>query len=379
MKTLIRGRWVPTDLVGLGAEARKNFASQQRRKRLLNSSRRRLLPPQSYTMDYRKECVAAAILRHTGGSRQYAVLVDPWTELPAGLDPSQEYKVIAKLRDQVYGSGFNPGVFTAEGKQAFDMIGNAARSLRLGLMALARRDVRGVLAAFTFPPNHRGEVRRIVQGRAGLPSRFLELQYGWRPLLSDMEEGAQYLAYASVTPGVGRVSARRTWASAASWGGDPPGGNLAAYANRLTVHELTIRAFVTSKSKPFVPSLASLATVAYEKTPWSFVLDWVVPIGPFLESLRTKSDIQGKFVRSYKTTTYWWGSRPARGFSVSGYLAEAPFKKRVVFSRQVTDALSVPYPVTLLADPITRSWERAANAVALLAQSGPRILAAIKR
>lgn len=304
----------------------------------------------------------------TGTSNEYG-----YTDTHCRFDESQEYKLIAKLRRKVYGSGFHPGIFAAEMPEALRMITSSATRLRLGLLSAAIGDWRGIIRNLGYPRDYRRIRRAFLSFRAGrmtLSQFWLELQYGWLPLLGDLENATAYLAEA-ISGGAAkhsrRVAATRSWA-ATEYG--TPGG-LAYWGRKVTTFQLRyVITDLEADSHFSFPSLASVASVAWEKLPYSFVFDWVAPISDYLAALRTAADIRGVVVRSLKRTTVWdqWTPRPDNDFPAWYNFSQYNERRTMMsFDRSVSSEINPPTPLgDLSSSSIFSSWTRAANAVALL-------------
>lgn len=288
----------------------------------------------------------------------------PTTSGPLWL-PADDYKLIAKLREKIVGSDFNLAVFLAESGEALDMIGsNALRiadSIRLfsrGRFADALRSV-GAVAQKTI----RGDPRT----RKGLRShdvsgQWLELQYGWLPLMSDMKDGAEFLAHQFNVPKskVFTASRKKGWAVIPS-----NSTVLEAYDVSKGLYVKRIKAIVEEVDIPGMLGLKDPASVIWEKLPYSFVCDWVLPIGSYLSARGTVQSLKATFV----TTTYQHVScRNAKlkpGYSHSQ--AAGYQYVQVALKREVSTSLAVPKPSVI---PLGKamSWRRCANALALLEQ-----------
>lgn len=125
-----------------------------------------------------------------------------------------------------------------------------------------------------------------------LADNWLELQYGWKPLLQSidgtMRATANYLA--SGSPVVREVSASAKKATRASIGiFDVMWGYRIGHRVTMTdqVCKLGIRFGVDSNLKAYLSQLGftNPVNLAWEVLPFSFVVDWFLPVGPYLESL----------------------------------------------------------------------------------------------
>lgn len=120
-----------------------------------------------------------------------------------------------------------------------------------------------------------------------------------------------------------------------------------------------------------VPQLVGLMdplSVAWELVPFSFVLDWFLPIGSWLSARGLSQAMTGTFV----TTKRIWvqGYAPYRIVGSSTWGADY-YKSYYALDRTISSELDVPLPSI---KPLNKalSWKRAANALALLAQPSLR-------
>lgn len=364
------------------------------RQRDLDSKKRKKIKlvrrPNAYTKTIVDSTSSGFILyRKTGGFMSTGVgSVYGWTDAPCAYDVTQEYKLIAKLRRKVYGSGFHPGIFLAEMPKALTMIASTAVRVRQALLHAALMDWRGIVrnlfpnASNTGPAgftrkgdplyNEYRAYLRFKEGRIGLSEFWLELQYGWRPLLGDMESGAAYVAEAlsgGATSYSNRVKGVREWVQVEN---SPQKRNI-YWARKYTKFKLVYTITDMSASPPGVPSLAATAGVAWELLPYSFVCDWVVPISSYLDALRTASDLRGKVVRSLLSQTVYFDLTYNTAALVDFRIPGAPMLdcgnslELVKFDRTVSQEINPPVPAgDMSLSSVFKVWERAVNAVALL-------------
>lgn len=298
-----------------------------------------------------------------------------WTDTHLPIDAGQEYKLIAKLRRKAYGSGFHPGIFAAEMPKALKMIGDSALKLRRGLLHAALGNWRGVIRNLGRPTDVATKTisKAFIgyrEGQLTLSGLWLELQYGWRPLLGDLEAGSAFIAEQLVGGAAAlsrRVCGTRNIHSEANYSST----NVMYYRHKVTVTRL--RYVITNlEASPVtgLPSLASVAAVPWELLPYSFVCDWVVPISDYLAALRTASDLKGTVVRSCKQTTTFSDVAVNRGTWDIGPIplsGSGETREIMTFTRQVSSEIKPPLPIQDLSPgSIITSLTRAANAVALL-------------
>lgn len=336
---------------------------------------KRVMPANNYTLDVRDSCYAVATYKQKGGgSTIYSQIVGRAVPSHVALLPQDHYHMIQRLRRKAYGSGFHPGIFAAEAPKAIEMIFDASKQLRLGLVSLAKGNWRGIIRNLGRPTEAlygraRYSYLSFQEGKMSLSQAWLAFQYGWKPLIGDLEDGAAYIAYAIEGQGASlgrRVSTRKTFERVSK---DTPGSGNVAFCFRKTTHQVQyVINDVKTSGLSKLPSLASAAAVAWEILPYSFVCDWVVPIGSYLQALRTSAQLTGTVVVSVKSDTTFTdvrsGTEILQLLSVEG---PPPRERLITFTRSVSTELSPPTPLgDLSPSSILPDWKRSLNAVALL-------------
>lgn len=201
-------------------------------------------------------------------------------------------------------------------------------------------------------------------------SLWLEMVYGWLPLMKDAEEGAQFLAHHLNVP------LQRTYRTSVVknqrgrretdlvWCPTYPVGKK-IYGYWVKTHRRSLIARVREReSIPKLLGLTSLESVAWELVPWSFVVDWFMPIGDWLEARGFAQGLNATFVTSDKKMGESF--KPIGAFedlgNGSGFY---PGYRDVSFDRTISTSLNVPMPTY---KPLAKaaSWRHCVNAVALL-------------
>lgn len=329
-----------------------------------------------------------------------STIVDPW-------NANDDLKLIDKLRDRVAGSTFNAGVFLGEGRMALDMITSNATKLYRAYRAIKTGNVR--LAADILVQNTQRSVRKHTNMRQDLlgdlnsswatvktgaiqdlkrwstwdpttksyksnnllpyqvlANRWLELQYGWLPLLKDVEEGAQFLARLLEFPMEKSYTARRKKKHSYTLT-SPSIAELSDRTQAVTHGKLIARLSEIDNFQ--LSGLNDPLSVGWELTPFSFVADWFIPIGTYLSARAFAGSLQGTFV---KTVTHKRYVR-IKGFVVNNHppVSESmatpdwAYFRRIETTRTVSTTLNVPLPEFKRLSEVP-SWKRCANAVALL-------------
>lgn len=285
------------------------------------------------------------------------------------VDAAAKTKLLAKIRQTAYGSGFSPLVFAAEGREAMSMISNAATSIGAAVHGLRTGNVKMVAKALNLP---QAKVKPIAGLRKNISGRWLELSYGWLPLVGDAEEGAKWLAQASQGSFPKKICRRVHYRLTIPTDWQRVSG-LAASVDQVVDYYLQAIVLVKGLTPVYQPNLYSVAEVLWEKLPYSFVADWFVPIGDYIQSLKTDSDIKGTLVYSEKIVAVSDNIRPNPRFcdpSVGIPSLLANKTRTVQFNRTVESGLGslITAPFSFNEGGAFTSWQRTANAVALLTQ-----------
>jgi hypothetical protein len=285
------------------------------------------------------------------------------------LNANHQIKLVNKLKEKMSGSDFNASVFLGEGHKTLQMLGDTAKTLARSIRALKKGNL--VLAAESL-----GVVQKSRQRRTGrqvgvneLSSRWLELQYGWMPLVKDAKAAAEQLGHRLNWP------LTTTYRTSVKVPGDNGGisESNSAYAYTITHDAYRRRSLIARVSEPLsVPQLLGLQDpelVAWELLPYSFVFDWFVPVGDWLSARALVSKLHGTFITTDKLYAEVRDPVFSRGVTPS---SSASYYRRVELSRSISSSLSVPMPVY-------KGWEKAAsllhclNGLALLGQATGRI------
>ncbi|DAD52538.1 maturation protein [ssRNA phage SRR6254351_1] len=301
----------------------------------------------SLPFSYRTQASSPAFERIVRGEtaiQQLSVVLDPGevygcyegSKLP---DLGLEYHNLldSALRQQVLSNNWNAGQTIGELNETLDFIKAAAEVLYRMAKAARRGDFLslGQLARSANDPGvtvdsddsqvlYRGRLKRFYRHERGVITNsqlnrarrrarkqpfakvWLAYQFGWLPLLSDI-----YSAIELATDGLrGSTSFTASAAFPVLPLGRPPvrSGTILvgmAWDSRREIKgELRYRV-----SNPDVFSLTQLGltnplSLSWELLPLSFVVDWFVPVGRFLDSLQRPIGLT--FDHGYKTSWSWW-------------------------------------------------------------------------
>jgi hypothetical protein len=281
---------------------------------------------------------------------------------------NDDIALVGKLRERIVGSDFDMGVFLGEGKEALSLIAHTAIKTREYLSALRRADIPKIAKALGLGV---GNVRRNITPLKGrnsssqaLAEANLSIQYGWMPLLKDAEGAAQALAQQLNHPAVQtyRVRVKRPLT------GTPLANFIGGYSYRGEVLGQLI-ARLTEVNVPGINGLIDPSSVAWELTPWSFVADWFIPIGSYLQARSVSNFTTGTYVKTLFHREAFWGNNADIRNPLREVLQMASGGAvRIKVNRTLMSSLEIPLPSF---KPLSKvpSWKRAANAVSLLVTS----------
>lgn len=290
------------------------------------------------------------------------------------MDDNDTLNLQSKILSKIKGSDLNLAVSLAEGKETFAMIKNSSlsvwkayRSFRRGNFSAGYRSLReGNLYGGRRIP--RRPPRSLFTLETS--SAWLSVRYGWQPLLNDIYAGLQYLQtrYAkaesdSYTKFRSSVSRTRTFSNR----GAMPNSD-SSLVNRYNVLVKVNTKYLSSFRDIAACGVVDPELVAWELLPYSFVVDWFLPVGTYLEDRAAIPRITSTFVFSKKWSAVWGnltsspltpGYRLTGGFSGSK-LTQGSFK------RSIGSNWSVPLPS--FRNPFNGPLKHAIDAVALWRQ-----------
>lgn len=251
------------------------------------------------------------------------------------------------------------------------MVAQRTKQVLTAYQSLRRRDWRGALAALGLSPRRWHK----TLGQKSMQQAWLELQYGWLPLLSDIWNGIRvgndilsgtvHHAYAK----------RRLETDLWTYGLTDGGGTIFADPQFKTEGHTSVDVRynfrVSNANVAFLNSLGLLNPLytVWVAIPFSFLVDWFVPVGDWLQSLSSVLGLE--FVDGYITQRSW-GSASVTASKCKLLNVKMEFgttSATAGFCRITRDALIAwPWPVPYIVFPFS-SDKRVANAIALIATS----------
>jgi hypothetical protein len=325
-----------------------------------------------------------------GGGKYSMISLLPINPLGDNFDASfLEAKLSAwiqqKLIDRIKDQKVNVGVLAAEFHKTCGTVTDAATRIASALRQVKRGNVTGALAVLTGgrhgkggtrsnPLNHRRKPRNHPPNSGSVSRDWLALQYGWLPLLSDVNGAVEELARTMTY----RPPGKTVTVSGAMQ--DEKNILYESANNFPTIKGVrkydatargTVEYEVLSQTAQFIANTGVLnpLSVAWELLPYSFVVDWFLPVGNYLNNLDydlgllfTKGwlnfKVKGTWHIGVVSGTYQGNTDARQTWSGGSYDAEVRSFRRTTLTS--FPALTVPQ----WKNPI--SLKHAANAIALL-------------
>lgn len=198
--------------------------------------------------------------------------------------------------------GANLAQDLAQYRQTTGLIANSVGRITGSLKALKRRDLNGAIKSLwqNQRPVLRGGVKSLSPSGT-LANNWLELQYGWKPLLQDIHGSllslSQYFSANTTFVTQVRASANAEDSSLSVFSDSflTPSIQVGTWnVTRRTHCKIVLRYRVSNAAKAFLAQtgFTNPVNLAWEVLPFSFVVDWFLPLGPWLESLSSFDGLQ---------------------------------------------------------------------------------------
>lgn len=265
----------------------------------------------------------------------------------------------------------------AERQQTVNLLGDAAIRIAEALKQCRKGNV--VKAGIALGVKFSRKTRRVARNHLAaedVGSAWLAMQYGWKPLLSDVYGSAETLAQSKTIQLKSRIS--RTKKLHATTLLPLVKGSFSG--NQHVVEDLTIKYTCRFSSYGSVlPTLTQVGLtnpllIAWELMPWSFVIDWFIPIGSYISSLDATLGLNfidgGRtVVRDRKTTDVWTSCKHTDYWPGTTTFSGTRKIDRLTITRAKLNGWPSP-KLPAFKNPL--SFAHLSNALALLSVSGRR-------
>jgi len=271
---------------------------------------------------------------------------------------------MSKLIERVKSHDFNLAVNVAQGRQLVDMVALNLRKLGRSMIALKRGRFDIAARELTGASPKKNSRLHVTD----ISGRWLELQYGWLPTLSDTFEAAK--AFEAISSGPRKRTFSAAKKRSTTLGAD--NGVVRWWWSDLGNYRIKFELAEEMSAERQLGLLDPLS-VAWEVTPYSFVVDWFIPIGQYLSVLAQIPFMKGRFLiterRSRTGPTIQWSPSP-EPFVVGHVSLPSDYGIFKDIVRTFHDELPVPLPNFV--DGLSGSPKRIANAIALAHQAFAR-------
>lgn len=284
-------------------------------------------------------------------------------------------KVLDKLRD----SSVNLAQAFAERRQTAGLIAKSVNRLASAALAIRRGNLKHAARLFSNDGKPSSLWKDIPPHPKNLANHWLEFQYGWKPLLSDIYGSAELLAktFNSQRPLIVRSRVSENYVLPfkvlAGRGTNNGLAELRCLSSGQNRHSYVIQ---FREDEAFLARMASTGitnplALAWELLPYSFVVDWFIPVGDYLNNLTATNGLT--FVRGSSTSVMHW-THSASWVTVRradpgiewGVSADGPHK-REYFAKTRTVLSSFPTPPLPTLEPFL-GVTRTLSGIALLTQ-----------
>lgn len=211
-------------------------------------------------------------------------------QYPVRYTRSQTEQLVANKLDRRVRSGeFNLGVALGEFPETFREVAKAVTTIAKSYRELRRGNIRGA-ARHLFNTTKDSRLRDVPSGAAGA---HLMVEFGVKPILSDIQDSMIYLENLGRRPLIHTVRASESSVLSVDfrrpsepWGAHPGGSWIQLIKQEGSMDCSGKVEFVVTNPVAFEfqqLGLTNPLTVAWELVPFSFLVDWIVPIGNLID------------------------------------------------------------------------------------------------
>lgn len=333
--------------------------------------------------------------RHTNGVYFRSPPEIDWRSGTVDVSSHIVNRSITEARNNILGTKVELGVELAQALQTYRTVSVVFAQLVRAYLAARRGDYRALHRVFervyedlllghllaSRLISRRSSLRKVAAmlptlGPKRLPrgldpaSLWLQYQYAWKPLVGTVVSGVQLLNE-GFKSGSYLVSAQRTITEAIDplWFFYPLERVMMvnaseAYQSARTVIWAVVRPDASQQVAYERLGLSNPLSLAWELVPYSFVLDWLVPLGAYLSSLSSTLGldfVDSRTDKVIRVDAVAKNVRPGPGNFQTGTFAQSRVNL-LAFQRVVSDIL--PWPRLYWVNPFTST--HVTNAVALL-------------
>lgn len=264
------------------------------------------------------------------------------SSFPLTWSSNDELALLGKIAAKAKQHQFNLAVAVGEGKSTVNMVLGTLKTLGSVALSLKKGDFGKAIAALPKTPQGSLKTAKKRFSADDLAGTWLALSYGWMPFVNDVYEAAKAYEVLTAPPIKSRVSASHYIASFGDSSASQGGYSCPAVKRRSErISFLIVENLSTARSL----GLIDPKPLVWELLPLSFVADWFIPIGKYLEVLSVLNGLQVS--SGYRNSRQ--SQSPSGGVTIKnvGMYDPEGFSstyKSFAFSRTPTGLPSVPMP-----------------------------------
>jgi len=207
---------------------------------------------------------------------------------PTGsISSSEQNRLLSKLLKKIKGHEFNLAVSLGQMHETVSMLSSNLSKLGRAFLALKHGDFATAARCLGARPRPSKLKSKDVAGR------WLELQYGWIPLVSDSYEAMK--AFSEISSGPRKRIFSAVISKPISHECSQSPGTFTAICrgklSRRVQYEMYEEISVARQLGVLNP-----ASVVWELVPYSFVVDWFIPFGTYLDNLGQIPFLKGRWL-----------------------------------------------------------------------------------
>lgn len=224
---------------------------------------------------------------------------------PSDLDGRVRNLLLAEIKD----TKANLAELFAERHKAAQMVGDAAINFAKSMLALRKGNFVQAAEHLGVKASKRAASRYsksfVQHGKGAVANGWLQLQYGWKPLMSDIYGSLEVMASKYESPMYVTTKVRRKqvtpWSSQSIVKSSGLTTTTTFSGEKRTTIQYSVTYFKSASPYNVLSRLGVTNPVllAWELIPYSFVVDWFLPIGSWLDTFDATEGME--FHSGYRT------------------------------------------------------------------------------
>lgn len=219
----------------------------------------------------------------------YSEYIPSWSQYSDAqtFNSNEQNKLLSKVTQKVKGHQFNLAVELGQMRETVSTLSTNLSKLGRSILALKHGD-------FATAARQLGASPRSTRLKSSdISGRWLELQYGWLPLLSSSFEAAK--AFEAISNGPRSALIRASISKPKEFDHSASPTHYSAKCRGKVTRYLQYEMYEEMSVERQMGLLNPLSVV-WELTPYSFVVDWFVPIGTYLDNLNQIPKLLGRWL-----------------------------------------------------------------------------------